>query len=77
MGTTNNSKAYRRLTPAEDRLRLLPEGSLDFFNRRGLEYLGLPNSSSWQGWTLAIHPWQESIVRTGVVMLLEKGSKYG
>jgi PAS domain S-box-containing protein len=54
---------------SEDRLRLvvdttpallytaLPDGSLDFFNKRWLEYLGLPLDEilGW-GWTSALHP---------------------
>src|SRR6266478_7442791 len=35
----------------------LPDGSLDFFNRRWLEYVGLPLSEvlGWR-WTNVIHP---------------------
>src|SRR5260370_13782444 len=58
-----------RLTPSEDPLQLvidstpalihtaLPDGSLDFFNRCWLEYVGLPLSEvlGWR-WTTAIHP---------------------
>jgi formate hydrogenlyase transcriptional activator len=57
------------LKQAEDRLRLVidttpallhsarPDGDLDFFNKRMLDYLGLPleDLSGWR-WTNAIHP---------------------
>src|SRR4029077_7309854 len=35
----------------------LPDGNLDFFNRRWLEYFGVPSEElqGW-GWTKAIHP---------------------
>ncbi|HTO75667.1 MAG TPA: sigma 54-interacting transcriptional regulator [Thermoanaerobaculia bacterium] len=69
--------------PAEDRLRLvvdsipamvhtaLPDGSLDFFNRTWLDYVGLPLEEllGW-GWTKSVHPsdvdglvaaWRDSI----------------
>ena len=39
MGTTNKSKASRSLTTAVDRLRLVPERELGFFNRGWLDYL--------------------------------------
>jgi len=69
MGRSNKNEASRRLTAAEDPLRLLinttpafidtalPDGSLDFFNQRWLEYVGLPLTDllGWH-WTSAIHP---------------------
>jgi formate hydrogenlyase transcriptional activator len=69
MGSSNKNVASRRLTAAEDPLRLLinstpvlihtglPDGSLDFFNQRWLEYVGLPLTDllGWR-WTSAIHP---------------------
>jgi PAS domain S-box-containing protein len=69
MGFTNHKGVSQRLTPSEDPLQLvidttpalihtaLPDGSLDFFNRRWLEYVGLPLSEvlGWR-WTTAIHP---------------------
>src|SRR5882762_5201029 len=69
MGSTNHKRVSQRLTPSEDPFQLvidttpalihtaLPDGSLDFFNRRWLEYVGLPLSEvlGWR-WTCAIHP---------------------
>jgi PAS domain S-box-containing protein len=69
MGRSNKNEAPRRLKAAEDPLRLvintapvlihtgLPDGSLDFFNQRWLEYVGLPLTDllGWR-WTSAIHP---------------------
>jgi PAS domain S-box-containing protein len=69
MGIANHNQVSERLTPGDDRLRLLldttpalihtglPNGSLDFFNRRWLEYVGLPLTDllGWR-WTSAIHP---------------------
>src|SRR5258706_1208222 len=69
MGFTNHKGVSERLTPIEDSLQLvidttpalihtaLPDGSLDFFNRRWLEYVGLPLSEvlGWR-WTTAIYP---------------------
>ena len=68
MRTTDN-QASQGLAATEERLRLLidltpalihtalPDGSLDFLNRRWLEYLGLPLADllGWR-WTSAIHP---------------------
>src|SRR5258708_8742801 len=68
MGLSDQKEVSERLTPTEDPLRLLidttpalihtalPDGSLDFFNRRWLEYVGLQLSEvlGW-GWTSAIH----------------------
>ncbi len=68
MGITNYNDVSQRLNRSEDSLRVLidttpalihtalPDGSLDFFNRRWLEYVGLPLSEvlGW-GWTSAIH----------------------
>src|SRR6267378_3845122 len=68
MGFTNHKRVSQRLTPSEDPLQLvidttpalihtaLPDGSLDFFNRRWLEYVGLPLSEvlGWR-WTTTIH----------------------
>src|ERR1700733_12088708 len=64
--TSTNIEDRKR---AEDRLRLVvdttpallysarPDGGLDFFNKRWLDYLGLPLEEilGW-GWTAAIHP---------------------
>jgi PAS domain S-box-containing protein len=69
MEFTNQEGVSQRLTPSEDPVQLvidttpalihtaLPDGSLDFFNRRWLEYVGLPLSEvlGWR-WTTAIHP---------------------
>jgi PAS domain S-box-containing protein len=69
MGITNHNEAPQRLTPAEDRLRLIvdttpalihsarPDGYLDYFNQRWLEYLGLSlgDVEGWK-WTGPIHP---------------------
>src|SRR6266446_8027379 len=69
MEFTNQEGVSQRLTPSEDPLQLvidttpalihtaLPDGSLDFFNRRWLEYVGLPltDLQGWR-WTTAIHP---------------------
>src|SRR6266436_5008843 len=69
MGRSNKNEALRRLTAAEDPLRLLinttpalihtglPDGALDYFNQRWLEYVGLPLTDllGWR-WTNAIHP---------------------
>src|SRR5712675_2022881 len=69
MEFTNQEGVSQRLTPSEDPLQLvidttpalihtaLPDGSLDFFNRRWLEYVGLPLSEvlGWR-WTTTIHP---------------------
>src|SRR5260370_16363715 len=69
MGSTNHKGVSQRLTPSEDPLQLvidttpalihtaLPDGSLNFFNRRWLEYVGLPLSEvlGWR-WTTTIHP---------------------
>ena len=78
MGTTNNSKAYRRLTTAEDRLRLRTEGSLDFFNRRWLGYPRLPLTAllGRAGSQQLIHG-RNRLCATGEIMLLEKGGMYG
>jgi formate hydrogenlyase transcriptional activator len=68
MGITNHNDVSQRLNRSEDHLRVLidttpalihtalPDGSLDFFNRRWLEYVGLQLSEvlGW-GWTSAIH----------------------
>jgi PAS domain S-box-containing protein len=62
-------RAEKASRDSEDRLRLVvdttpallysarPDGGLDFFNKRWLDYLGLPLEEivSW-GWTSAIHP---------------------
>jgi PAS domain S-box-containing protein len=69
MGFSNHKEVSARLTSSEDPLQLvidttpalihtaLPDGSLDFFNRRWLEYVGL-RSEDIQGWkwTASIHP---------------------
>jgi formate hydrogenlyase transcriptional activator len=69
MGITNHNEASQQLTRSDDRLWLLldttpalihtglPDGSLDFFNRRWLEYVGLSLTDllGWR-WTNAIHP---------------------
>jgi PAS domain S-box-containing protein len=69
MSTTLNPSPDERSYTAEDRLRLVidttpalihsgrPDGYLDFFNRRWLEYLGLSleDICGWR-WTNAIHP---------------------
>ena len=63
------SQSHDALRESEDRLRLVvdatpallysarPDGYLDFFNKRWLDYLGcsLDDLSGW-GWTSAIHP---------------------
>jgi len=63
------SESHDALRESEDRLRLVvdatpallysarPDGYLDFFNKRWLDYLGrsLDDLSGW-GWTSAIHP---------------------
>ena len=78
MGTTINSKAYRRLATAEDRPRLLPDGSRDFFNRCWLEYRGFPLAAllGQAGPQQSIHG-RGRLFATGEVMLLEKGGKNG
>ncbi|MEA2429515.1 MAG: hypothetical protein QOF37_3143, partial [Thermoleophilaceae bacterium] len=69
MGFSNQKEVSQRLAPSEDPLQLvidttpalihtaLPDGSLDFFNRRWLEYVGLPleEIQGWK-WTASIHP---------------------
>jgi PAS domain S-box-containing protein len=69
MGSTNHKGVSQRLTSTEDPLQLvidttpalihtaLPDGSLDFFNRRWLEYVGLSleEIQGWK-WTASIHP---------------------
>ena len=69
MGSTNHKGVSQRLTSSEDPLQLvidrtpalihtaLPDGSLDFFNRRWLEYVGLSleEIQGWK-WTASIHP---------------------
>ena len=69
MEFTNQEGVSQRLTPSEDPLQLvidttpalihtaLPDGSLDFFNRRWLEYVGLSLEEirGWK-WTASIHP---------------------
>ena len=69
MATTNNNKVSPRLNATEERLRLLvdqtpaliytalPDGSVDFLNRRWLEYSGLPLADllGWR-WISVIHP---------------------
>ena len=69
MGITHSVEAVERTSTAEDRLRLLidtaptlvwtalPDGSVDFINKRGLEYhgLSLEDALGW-GWTAALHP---------------------
>src|SRR4051794_18439676 len=69
MGKSNKNQASRRQTKTEDSLSLLinttpalidtalPDGSLDFFNQRWLEYVGLPLTEllGWR-WTSTIHP---------------------
>ncbi len=61
MGFSNHKEVSALLTPSEDPLQLvidttpalihtaLPDGSLDFFNRRWLEYVGL-RLEDIQGW---------------------------
>src|SRR6266404_5653899 len=69
MEFTNQEGVSQRLTPNEDPLQLvidttpalihtaLPDGALDFFNRRWLEYVGLSleEIQGWK-WTASIHP---------------------
>jgi len=69
MEFANQERVSQRLTPSEDPLQLvidttpalihtaLPDGSLDFFNRRWLEYVGLSleEIQGWK-WTASIHP---------------------
>src|SRR6267378_7312112 len=69
MGFNNHKELSARLASSEDPLQLiidtapslihtaLPDGSLDFFNRRWLEYVDLPLTDllGWR-WTCAIHP---------------------
>src|SRR6266446_8803792 len=69
MEFTNQEGVSQRLTPSEDPLQLvidttpalihtaLPDGSLDFFNRRWLEYVGLSleEIQGWK-WAASIHP---------------------
>src|SRR5258705_276613 len=69
MGIINYNEVAQRLTTSEDPLRLLidtipalihtakPDGSLDFFNKGWLDYLGLPSEDvcRW-GWQRIIHP---------------------
>ena len=68
MGFSNDKEVSARITPSEDPFQLvidttpalihtaLPDGSLDFFNRRWLEYVGLPleDIQGWK-WTASIH----------------------
>ena len=63
VGTTNNSKACRRLSPAVDRLRLVPGASSISSTDAGWSIWASSNSSSWPGWIPAIRPWTQSIVR--------------
>ena len=65
----NKNEASRQASATEDSLRrlidttpafihtALPDGALDFLNRRWLEYVGLPLTDllGWR-WTVAIHP---------------------
>src|SRR5258708_11127953 len=69
MEFTNQERVSQRFTPSEDPVQLvsdthpalihaaLPDGSLDFFNRRWLEYVGLSleEIQGWK-WTASIHP---------------------
>src|SRR6266852_7408757 len=69
MEFTNQERVSQRLTQSEDPLQLvidttpalihtaLPDGALDFFNRRWLEYVGLSleEIQGWK-WTASIHP---------------------
>src|SRR6267143_577164 len=69
MEFTKQEGVSQRLTPSEDPLQVvidttpalihtaLPDGSLDFFNRRWLEYVGLSleEIQGWK-WTASIHP---------------------
>jgi formate hydrogenlyase transcriptional activator len=69
VGRPDAVEAVPPSSAAEDRLRLLidavptliwtalPDGAVDFINRRGLEYhgLSLENAQGW-GWTAAVHP---------------------
>jgi hypothetical protein len=77
VGITNNRKTCRRLTTAVDRLRLAPERQLGFFNR-WLEYLGflvtaLPGLA---GCRQFLHG-RSRLCAMGMIVLLEKGTKYG
>jgi hypothetical protein len=65
VGTTNKSKASRRLTTAVDRLRLVPERELGFFNRGWLDYLRFLQQFFLARWIPAIPQWPQSIVRDG------------
>src|SRR5260370_7360462 len=69
MEFSRHKEVSSRLAPSEDPLQLLidttpalihtslPDGSLDFFNRRWLEYVGLSfeEIQGWK-WTASIHP---------------------
>jgi formate hydrogenlyase transcriptional activator len=69
MGITHIAQAVERTSTAEDRLRVLidtaptlvwtalPDGSVDFINKRGLDYhgLSLEEALGW-GWTAVFHP---------------------
>src|SRR6266403_4066498 len=69
MEFTNQEGVSQRLAPSEDPLQLvidttpalihtaLPDGALDFFNRRWLEYVGLSleEIQGWK-WTASMHP---------------------
>jgi PAS domain S-box-containing protein len=69
MGIANHNEASQRLARSNDSLQLLldttpalihtalPDGFLDFFNRRWLEYVGLSleEIQGWN-WTASIHP---------------------
>jgi hypothetical protein len=77
VGITNNRKTCRRLATAVDRLRLVPERQLGFFNR-WLVYMGflvtaLPGPA---GCRQFLHG-RSRLSATGVIVLLEKGTKYG
>ena len=70
-------QGHPRLTAAEDRLRFLPERSLDFFNRRWLDYLGLSPTLPGSAVPRQFIHGRSRLFATREVMLPEKGGTYG
>ena len=71
LGHVSESKHFERLIDSLPSLihTAMPDGYLDYFNQRWLEYVGLPREAilGWK-WTTVIHPEDVDAIVDGVFL---------